>query len=77
MVISTVAPDNVIHEARRSSIFSQRFASIMILSPSFLVRFLILRLMGSCLTMSQEFMPHFAERYSFQYELVTYKWPAS
>lgn len=24
----------------------------------------------------QEFIPHFAEAYGFQYELVTYKWPS-
>jgi UDP-glucose:glycoprotein glucosyltransferase len=24
---------------------------------------------------TQEFIPHFAEEYGFQYELVTYKWP--
>jgi hypothetical protein len=26
-------------------------------------------------TFAQEFIPHFAEEYDFQYELVTYKWP--
>jgi len=25
--------------------------------------------------LAQEFIPHFAEEYGFQYELVTYKWP--
>ena len=27
------------------------------------------------LTLEQEFIPHLAEEYGFQYELVTYKWP--
>ena len=28
------------------------------------------------LTCYQEFIPHFAQEYGFQYELVTYKWPS-
>ena len=45
------------------------------LSPSFLVRFSI-SLSDEGLTLrTQEFIPHFAEEYGFQYELVTYKWP--
>lgn len=28
-----------------------------------------------CVTVSQEFIPHMAKQYGFQYELVQYKWP--
>lgn len=28
------------------------------------------------LNLPQEFLPHFAEAYNFDYELVTYKWPS-
>jgi UDP-glucose:glycoprotein glucosyltransferase len=47
------------------------------LSPSFLVRIPIHCLMGRVVltSLAQEFIPHFAEEYGFQYELVTYKWP--
>ena len=47
------------------------------LSPSFLVccSFFIYILLNThdC---HQEFIPHMAEKYNFQYELVTYKWPS-
>lgn len=50
------------------------------LSPSFLVRptlslsLIILNL--PFLPLQQEFIPHLAKQYDFQYELVTYKWPS-
>lgn len=48
------------------------------LSPSFLVcSWVILHdASGLMLYARQEFIPHFAEAYNFQYELVTYKWPS-
>jgi UDP-glucose:glycoprotein glucosyltransferase len=42
------------------------------LSPTFLVSFLLLIRQT---TDRQEFIPHMAEEYGFEYELVTYKWP--
>ena len=46
------------------------------LSPSFLVKhFRSILPGGDTEHPTQEFIPHFAEEYGFQYELVTYKWP--
>ncbi len=46
------------------------------LSPSFLVRILHGFVKSTILYWKQEFIPHFAKEYGFQYELVTYKWPS-
>ena len=46
------------------------------LSPTFLVRSPCLLVLFCRLIHTQEFIPHFAEEYNFQYELVTYKWPS-
>ena len=50
------------------------------LSPSFLVRccpfFIYIILNTQFIMAQQEFIPHMAEKYNFQYELVTYKWPS-
>ncbi|KAI0042052.1 glycosyltransferase family 24 protein [Auriscalpium vulgare] len=60
-----------------SGLLYERFASIMILSvlrnTKHSVKFWFIEnfLSPSFL----EFIPHFAEEYGFQYELVTYKWP--
>ncbi|KAF8268079.1 UDP-glucose:Glycoprotein glucosyltransferase-domain-containing protein [Lactarius quietus] len=60
-----------------SGLLYERFASIMILSvlrnTKHTVKFWFIEnfLSPSFL----EFIPHFAEEYGFQYELVTYKWP--
>ena len=42
------------------------------LSPTFLVSFLVFR---REIADRQAFIPHMAEEYGFEYELVTYKWP--
>ncbi|GJF00041.1 glycosyltransferase family 24 protein [Phanerochaete sordida] len=61
-----------------SGLLYERFASIMILSvlrnTNSTVKFWFIEnfLSPSFL----EFIPHFAEAYGFQYELVTYKWPS-
>ncbi|KAJ9095762.1 hypothetical protein QFC19_007475 [Naganishia cerealis] len=61
-----------------SGMLYERFASIMILSvlkhTDSTVKFWFIKnfLSPSFL----EFLPHFAEEYGFQYELVTYKWPS-
>ncbi|EKM57416.1 glycosyltransferase family 24 protein [Phanerochaete carnosa HHB-10118-sp] len=61
-----------------SGLLYERFASIMILSvlrnTNSSVKFWFIEnfLSPSFL----EFIPHFAEAYNFQYELVTYKWPS-
>ncbi|KAJ8514563.1 hypothetical protein ONZ45_g7920 [Pleurotus djamor] len=61
-----------------SGLLYERFASIMILSvlrnTKSTVKFWFIEnfLSPSFL----EFIPHFAEEYGFQYELVTYKWPS-
>ncbi|KAG6827591.1 hypothetical protein H0H92_011214 [Tricholoma furcatifolium] len=61
-----------------SGLLYERFASIMILSvlrnTKSTVKFWFIEnfLSPSFL----EFIPHFAEKYNFQYELVTYKWPS-
>ncbi|PCH34985.1 glycosyltransferase family 24 protein [Wolfiporia cocos MD-104 SS10] len=61
-----------------SGLLYERFASIMILSvlrnTKSTVKFWFIEnfLSPSFL----EFIPHFAEAYGFQYELVTYKWPS-
>ncbi|THV04765.1 glycosyltransferase family 24 protein [Dendrothele bispora CBS 962.96] len=61
-----------------SGLLYERFASIMILSvlrnTKSSVKFWFIEnfLSPSFL----EFIPHFAEAYNFQYELVTYKWPS-
>jgi UDP-glucose:glycoprotein glucosyltransferase len=44
------------------------------LSPSFLVC-IAATAFARLLIFNQEFIPHLAEAYNFQYELVTYKWP--
>jgi UDP-glucose:glycoprotein glucosyltransferase len=46
------------------------------LSPSFLVSWREILHATSLIVMLQEFIPHMAEEYGFQYELVTYKWPS-
>lgn len=46
------------------------------LSPSFLVRKHHVGFTGGYLIFLQEFIPHLAKAYGFQYELVTYKWPS-
>lgn len=46
------------------------------LSPSFLVYILLLFFPPGVDTSVQEFIPHFAKEYNFEYELVTYKWPS-
>ena len=45
------------------------------LSPSFLVCISCISLEHT-LTSAQEFLPHYAAAYNFEYELVTYKWPS-
>lgn len=47
------------------------------LSPSFLVCHNIRIKFGiTHKIFTQEFLPHFAKEYNFEYELVTYKWPS-
>ncbi|TFY65772.1 hypothetical protein EVG20_g5315 [Dentipellis fragilis] len=60
-----------------SGLLYERFASIMILSvlrnTNHTVKFWFIENFLSPTFL--EFIPHFAEEYGFQYELVTYKWP--
>ncbi|EJC97612.1 uncharacterized protein FOMMEDRAFT_171561 [Fomitiporia mediterranea MF3/22] len=79
-IVETIAPTqadiNIFTVA--SGLLYERFASIMILSvlrnTQSTVKFWFIEnfLSPSFL----EFLPHFAEAYNFQYELVTYKWPS-
>ncbi|KAG8781567.1 hypothetical protein FRC16_002834 [Serendipita sp. 398] len=83
-VTSWIRPPEVIEEADiniftvASGHLYERFASIMILSvmknTNSTVKFWFIEnfLSPSFL----EFIPHLAEEYNFQYELVTYKWPS-
>ncbi|KAI4517310.1 glycosyltransferase family 24 protein [Schizophyllum commune Loenen D] len=61
-----------------SGLLYERFASIMILSvlrnTNSTVKFWFIENFLSPTFL--EFIPHFAEEYNFQYELVTYKWPS-
>lgn len=45
------------------------------LSPTFLVSLFIIRDIRTTAHLTQAFIPHLAEEYGFEYELVTYKWP--
>lgn len=46
------------------------------LSPSFLASCSAFECNPPLIQLEQEFIPHFAQEYGFQYELVTYKWPS-